>query len=57
MIKNFAYVKAGSIAAAVKALSTKGARLHAGGTDLMGCMRDEVISRRTRSSASAASRN
>jgi xanthine dehydrogenase YagS FAD-binding subunit len=44
MIKNFAYVKAGSVAAAVKALSTKGASIHAGGTDLLGCLRDEVIS-------------
>jgi xanthine dehydrogenase YagS FAD-binding subunit len=43
MMKNFAYVRAGSIAEAVKALSTKGARLHAGGTDLMGCMHDEVF--------------
>jgi len=43
MINNFAYVKAGSIAAAIKALSTKGASLHAGGTDLMGCMHDEVM--------------
>jgi xanthine dehydrogenase YagS FAD-binding subunit len=37
-------VKAGSVAAAVKALSTKGASIHAGGTDLLGCLRDEVIS-------------
>jgi xanthine dehydrogenase YagS FAD-binding subunit len=44
MIKNFAYVKAGSITAAVKALSAKGASIHAGGTDLLGCLRDEVIS-------------
>src|SRR5512137_1482887 len=43
MIRNFAYVKAGSIAEAVKALSTKGARIHAGGTDLLGCMRDEIF--------------
>ncbi len=43
MIRNFAYVRAGSIAEAVKALGTKGARLHAGGTDLMGCLRDEVF--------------
>jgi xanthine dehydrogenase YagS FAD-binding subunit len=28
---------------AVKALGTKGSRIHAGGTDLMGCMRDEVF--------------
>jgi xanthine dehydrogenase YagS FAD-binding subunit len=44
MIRNFAYAKAGSIAEAVKALNTKGAKLHAGGTDLLGCMRDEVFS-------------
>ena len=43
MIKNFAYVKAGSIADAIKALSTKGASLHAGGTDLLGCMRDKTM--------------
>jgi xanthine dehydrogenase YagS FAD-binding subunit len=43
MIRNFAYVRAGSIAEAVKALGSKGARLHAGGTDLMGCMRDDVF--------------
>jgi xanthine dehydrogenase YagS FAD-binding subunit len=43
MIRNFAYVKAGSIAEAIKALGTKGAKLHAGGTDLLGCMRDEVF--------------
>jgi len=43
MITNFSYVKAGSLAEAVKALSTPGARLHAGGTDLLGCLRDEVF--------------
>jgi xanthine dehydrogenase YagS FAD-binding subunit len=43
MIKNFGYVKAGSIAEAINALSTKGAVLHAGGTDLLGCLRDEII--------------
>jgi xanthine dehydrogenase YagS FAD-binding subunit len=43
MMKNFDYVKAGSLAEAIKALSTKGARLHAGGTDLLGCARDEII--------------
>jgi len=42
-MKNFAYVKAGSVAEAVKALGAKGARLYAGGTDLMGCMIDEVF--------------
>lgn len=42
-MKNFAYVKAGSVAAAIKALGTKGAILHAGGTDLLGCVRDETF--------------
>jgi xanthine dehydrogenase YagS FAD-binding subunit len=44
MIKNFAYVKAGTAAAAVKALGTKGAVIHAGGTDLLGCLRENIIS-------------
>ncbi len=43
MIRNFAYVKAGSVAEAVKALGSKGAKLHAGGTDLLGCMRDDIF--------------
>ncbi len=40
---NFDYIKAGSLAEAFKALSTKGARLLAGGTDLLGCARDGVF--------------
>jgi xanthine dehydrogenase YagS FAD-binding subunit len=43
MIKNFSYVKAGSLAEAIKALSVKGAAVHAGGTDLLGCLRDAII--------------
>jgi xanthine dehydrogenase YagS FAD-binding subunit len=43
MTNNFVYVKAGSLAAAIKELSTKNARLHAGGTDLLGCARSEII--------------
>ena len=43
MMKNFDYVKAGSLAEAIKAVSVKGAWLHAGGTDLLGCARDEVM--------------
>jgi xanthine dehydrogenase YagS FAD-binding subunit len=43
MMKNFAYVKAGSVAAAIKALGVKGAVLHAGGSDLMGLARDQVV--------------
>jgi xanthine dehydrogenase YagS FAD-binding subunit len=42
-MNNFRYVKAGSVAEAIKELSAKGARLHAGGTDLLGCARDEII--------------
>jgi len=42
-MRNFAYVRAGSVAEAIKALGTKGARLYAGGTDLVGCMHDEVF--------------
>lgn len=42
-MKNFDYVKAGSLAGAIKALSTEAAWLHAGGTDLLGCARDEVF--------------
>jgi xanthine dehydrogenase YagS FAD-binding subunit len=42
MMKNFAYVKAGSLAEAVKALSAQDARLHAGGVDLLGCARSEI---------------
>ena len=43
MMKNFAYVRASSVAEAIKALSTKGAYLHAGGTYLLGCMQDEIF--------------
>jgi len=42
-MKNFSYVKAGSLAEATQALSAKGARLHAGGTDLLGCLRDDIF--------------
>lgn len=44
MMKNFAYVRAGSVAEAIKALASQGAYIHAGGTDLLGCMRDRVFS-------------
>ena len=43
MMNNFEYVKAGSLAEAIKALSVKGAWVHAGGTDLLGCARSEII--------------
>jgi xanthine dehydrogenase YagS FAD-binding subunit len=43
MMKNFAYVKAKSLADATKALATRNAKVIAGGTDLLGCMRDEIF--------------
>jgi len=43
MIKNFAYVKVGSLAEAINVLGTGGAKLHAGGTDLLGCLHDGII--------------
>jgi len=43
MMNNFAYTRAGSMAEAIKALNTKGACLHAGGTDLLGCIHDGII--------------
>jgi len=43
MMNNFAYVRAGSLAEAIKEVSTKGAWLHAGGTDLLGCARNEIL--------------
>jgi xanthine dehydrogenase YagS FAD-binding subunit len=43
MLKSFAYVRPKSIEETVKHLSTGGARLHAGGTDLLGCLREHVF--------------
>lgn len=43
MIVQFSYVKATSVTDAVKHLSEPKAVLHAGGTDLLGCLRDNVI--------------
>jgi len=43
MLSNFAYVCTDSIREAVKQLTSDGARLHAGGTDLLGCLRDNVF--------------
>lgn len=43
MLPNFQYVKATSVREAVRHLSSEGAMLHAGGTDLLGCLHDHVF--------------
>jgi xanthine dehydrogenase YagS FAD-binding subunit len=43
MVNNFSYVKAGTLAEAIRALGAKGAWLHAGGTDLLSCAHNEII--------------
>ncbi len=44
MLANFSYVRTQSVDEAVEHLSDSGARLHAGGTDLLGCLRDGTFS-------------
>lgn len=43
MIPKFDYVRPASSRELFKELSSEGARIHAGGTDLLGCLRDEVF--------------
>lgn len=43
MLRQFSYERAASIRQAVEAASRPGARILAGGTDLLGCLRDGVI--------------
>ena len=43
MVPRFSYIRAVSIDEAVRCLSQDGTRLHAGGTDLLGCLRDRVF--------------
>lgn len=43
MLPSFAYVRPRSIDEAVEHLREPGARLHAGGTDLLGCLHDRVF--------------
>lgn len=43
MLPSFTYVKPASIGEALRELATPGARAHAGGTDLLGCLRDRVF--------------
>jgi xanthine dehydrogenase YagS FAD-binding subunit len=40
---NFTFIKAKSLKEAVAHLSSKGARVHGGGTDLLGCLRDDIF--------------
>jgi len=43
MLNRFAYVRPKSLDEAIKHLSSDGARVHAGGTDMLGCLRDHVF--------------
>jgi xanthine dehydrogenase YagS FAD-binding subunit len=43
MMRNFSYVRVRSLKEAIEHLSSDGARLYAGGTDLLGCLRDHVF--------------
>lgn len=43
MLPRFDYVRPSTLAEALSALGAPGARVHAGGTDLLGCLRDEVF--------------
>jgi len=44
MLPDFTYVRPASIKQAIRELASPDARLHAGGTDLLGCLRDGVFS-------------
>ncbi len=46
MLPNFSYIRPASLSEAVDQLSKPGARVHAGGTDLVGCLRDRVFDAR-----------
>jgi xanthine dehydrogenase YagS FAD-binding subunit len=43
MLPNFTHVRVNTVLEAVRQLTAPGARLHAGGTDLLGCLRDGVF--------------
>jgi xanthine dehydrogenase YagS FAD-binding subunit len=47
MLPNFSYVQARDLREAVRLLGAEGARAHAGGTDLLGCLRDGVFAAQT----------
>jgi len=43
MLSNFSYIRPKTLKEASKQLASEGARLYAGGTDLLGCLRDHVF--------------
>jgi xanthine dehydrogenase YagS FAD-binding subunit len=43
MLNRFAYIRPKVLDEAIKHLSSDGARVHAGGTDVLGCLRDHVF--------------
>src|SRR5512136_359426 len=43
MMPGFSYVRAKSLEEAVRQLAVPGAHLHAGGTDLLGCLQDGIM--------------
>ncbi len=43
LMPNFAYVRPRSIKETIQHLSSDGVRIHAGGTDLLGCFRDDIF--------------
>ena len=43
MVSSFSYIRPRSLDEAIEYLSLNGARAHAGGTDLLGCLRDRVF--------------
>lgn len=42
MLPNFSYVRPNTLAEAIKHLGAPGSKAHAGGTDLLGCLRDRI---------------
>jgi xanthine dehydrogenase YagS FAD-binding subunit len=46
MLPNFSYIRPASLGEALDHLAAPGARAHAGGTDLLGCLRDRVFDAR-----------
>jgi xanthine dehydrogenase YagS FAD-binding subunit len=43
MLQNFSYARVSSLGEAIEHLAPTGSRVHAGGTDLLGCLRDGVF--------------